>query len=101
MPQHRLFWGGSFPTSYPIPQGLSKVHADATEGAGKSTAGGSKYDFSSLSLAEVDAELSSQQANFERDVGKLRKQYEKRGRALRAARKQLEERHAEGAAQPG
>ena len=36
--------------------------------------------------AQIDEELSSQQANFERDVGRLRKQYERRGRALRAAR---------------
>ena len=37
-------------------------------------------------MEEIDEELLSQQANFERDVGRLRKQYERRGRALRAAR---------------
>jgi len=47
---------------------------------------GAKFDFSKLSIAEIDEELASQQANFERDVGRLRKQYERRGRALRAAR---------------
>ena len=35
---------------------------------------------------EIEEELRSQQANFERDVGRLRKQYERRGRALRAAK---------------
>ena len=46
----------------------------------------SRYDFSHLSLDEIEEELRSQQANFERDVGRLRKQYERRGRALRAAK---------------
>ena len=45
-----------------------------------------KFDFSSLSLEEIEEELNCQQANFERDVARLRKQYERRGRALRAAR---------------
>ena len=37
-------------------------------------------------LRPLPSQLASQQANFERDVGRLRKQYERRGRALRAAR---------------
>ena len=45
-----------------------------------------KFDFSSLSLEEIEEELNCQQAIFERDVARLRKQYERRGRALRAAR---------------
>ena len=45
-----------------------------------------KYDFSHLTLQEIDEEIRNQQANFERDVGLLRKQYERRGRALRRAR---------------
>ena len=36
--------------------------------------------------AEIDDMLAGQQADFERDVGRLRKQYERRGRALRSAR---------------
>jgi len=54
------------------------------KGGAKSSTG--KYDFSSLTIAEIDVELGNQQANFERDIGRLRKQYERRGRALRAAR---------------
>jgi len=45
-----------------------------------------KYDFSHLGLAEINEELASIGANLERDMGKLRRQYEKRDRALRAAR---------------
>lgn len=53
---------------------------------GQSAAASAKYDFSHLSIAEINELLSTQQADFERDVGKLRKQYEKRGKALKAAR---------------
>lgn len=45
-----------------------------------------KYDFSHLSLPEIDHELANIGANLERDMGKLKRQYEKRERALRAAR---------------
>jgi len=47
---------------------------------------GNKYDFSHLNLAEIDEELACIGANLERDMGKLKRQYEKRERALRAAR---------------
>jgi len=51
-----------------------------------------RFDFSHLSVEEIDALLAQQQADFEKDVAKLRRQYEKRGRALRAERgKKLEE----------
>ena len=53
-------------------------------GAGAKTP--AKFDFASLRLAEIDEELADQEANFQRDVGRLRKQYERRGRALRSAR---------------
>ena len=45
-----------------------------------------KYDFAHLSLPEIEHELSNIGANLERDMGKLKRQYEKRERALRAAR---------------
>ena len=45
-----------------------------------------KYDFSHLSLAGIDEELSALGANLERDMAKLRRQYEKRERALRQAK---------------
>ena len=61
---------------------------DASTGAPPSggNARAPKYDFSHLSLEEIDDMLAGQQADFERDVGRLRKQYERRGRALRSAR---------------
>ena len=46
----------------------------------------SNNGFSALTMAEIELELETQQANFERDVNRLKKQYEKRGRALRAER---------------
>ena len=46
----------------------------------------SKYNFSHLSLQEIDEELECLPANLERDLAKLRRQYEKRGKALRMAR---------------
>ncbi|KAL1512151.1 hypothetical protein AB1Y20_005419 [Prymnesium parvum] len=50
-------------------------------------AGRSKYDFSHLSAEAIDAELANLNANLERDIGKLKRQYEKRQRALEAARR--------------
>lgn len=67
------------------PSGGAAAACGSTAGAGgqKTPA---KFDFNSLSIAELDEELANQEANFQRDVGKLRKQYERRGRALRSAR---------------
>ena len=48
-----------------------------------------RYDFSHLGAAELDEELAALNVNFEKDVTTLRRRYEKRGRALRAARMQL------------
>ena len=66
----------------PVPPLAQK---EAAEGK---TPGGAKghFDFAALSIAEIEEELANQEANFQRDVGRLRKQYERRGRALRSAR---------------
>jgi len=45
-----------------------------------------KYDFTHLNVKEIDEELAALDANLERDMAKLRRQYEKRERALRQAR---------------
>lgn len=45
-----------------------------------------KYDFSHLSMDEIETELTNLGSNLERDIGKLKRQYEKRQRALEAAR---------------
>lgn len=64
----------------------------STSGSGPPNAStrAARFDFSDLSIEEIDRMLNDQQADFERDVGKLRKQYEKRGRALRNARAEKE-----------
>lgn len=67
----------------------SATPGGAGGGAAAQRSGANKYDasnFAKLSIEEIDEELASQQANFERDVGRLKKQYERRGRALRQAR---------------
>lgn len=48
--------------------------------------GRNKYDFSHMSVADIDAELSNIGTSLERDIGKLKRKYEKRERLLRAAR---------------
>jgi len=45
-----------------------------------------KYDFAHLNISAIDDELHSLDANLERDMAKLRRQYEKRERALRQAK---------------
>ena len=45
-----------------------------------------KWDYSHLSLEEIDEELSSIGPNLERDMERLKKQYMKRQKALRIAR---------------
>ncbi|EOD17487.1 putative Serine/threonine-protein kinase [Emiliania huxleyi CCMP1516] len=75
---------GSVPAS-PSGDGAGDLGGGANGRAAKEAAS-KKYDFSHLSLAGIDEELSALGANLERDMAKLRRQYEKRERALRQAK---------------
>mmetsp|Transcript_26937 Transcript_26937/g.44737 ORF Transcript_26937/g.44737 Transcript_26937/m.44737 type:complete len:135 (-) Transcript_26937:53-457(-) len=66
--------------------GLTARESSSIPGPGGSRNNNKKYDFSHLSLLAIDDELAAIKTNLQRDMTKLRRQYEKRDRALRAAR---------------
>lgn len=78
--------GGS---SAPVPGSPAASTAARPSGgtrAGTREARAQRYDFSQLTIEAIEGELNAISTHFERDMAKLRRQYERREKALKLAR---------------
>ncbi len=85
----RQLFGDEAITKTPVnemasPTGPRHSNRPGKEDPSRRLASASKYNFSHLSVEAIEDELSALQGNLERDLAKLRRQYDKREKALRS-----------------